>query len=53
MSGLTDGIARLHCRVHFVNFPLVADGVLDVTRPELLVYEPLLNGRMRLLARLL
>ena len=36
--------------VHFVNFPLVADGVLDVARPELLVYEPLPNGRLRLVA---
>lgn len=36
--------------VHFVNGPLVADGVLDATRPELLVYEPMPNGRMRLTA---
>jgi hypothetical protein len=36
--------------VHFVNFPLVADGVFDATRPELLVYEPLPNGRLRLVA---
>ena len=36
--------------VHYVNFPLVADGVLDPTKPELLVYEPQPNGRMRLVA---
>jgi hypothetical protein len=36
--------------VHYVNFPFVADGVFDVTRPELLVYEPLPNGRLRLVA---
>jgi hypothetical protein len=36
--------------VHFVNGPLVGDGVLDVTQPELLVYEPLPNGRLRLVA---
>jgi hypothetical protein len=36
--------------VHFVNGPLVADGVLDPTRPELLVYEPTPNGGMRLVA---
>lgn len=36
--------------VHFVNGPLVADGVLDATRPELLVYEPMANGQMRLAA---
>jgi hypothetical protein len=36
--------------VHLVNGPLVADGELDAMRPELLVYEPLPNGRMRLVA---
>ena len=36
--------------VHFVNFPLVADGVLEPGRPELLVYEPLANGRLKLVA---
>lgn len=36
--------------VHYVNFPLVADGVLDAAKPELLVYEPQPNGRMRLVA---
>jgi hypothetical protein len=36
--------------VHFVNGPLVADGLLDPTRPELLVYEPLPNDRYRLVA---
>jgi hypothetical protein len=34
--------------LHFVNFPLVADGVLDATRPEIVLYEPLPNGRLRL-----
>ena len=36
--------------IHLVNFPNVLDGELDATRPELLVYEPLANGRMRLVA---
>ena len=36
--------------VHFVNFPLVGDPALDVTRPELLVYEPMPDGRMQLVA---
>lgn len=36
--------------VHFVNGALVGDGELDVTRPELLVYEPLPNGRFQLVA---
>jgi hypothetical protein len=34
--------------LHFVNFPLVADGELDVTRPEIILYEPLPNGRLRI-----
>jgi hypothetical protein len=34
--------------MHFVNFPLVLDGVLDPTRPEIVLYEPLPNGRLRL-----
>jgi hypothetical protein len=36
--------------VHFVNGPLVVDDVLDVDRPELLVYEPLSNGRFQIIA---
>jgi hypothetical protein len=35
--------------MHFVNLSLVADGVLDVTRPEIVIYEPLPNGRLRLI----
>jgi hypothetical protein len=35
--------------MHFVNFPLVADGELDATRPEIVIYEPLPNGRVRLI----
>jgi len=34
--------------LHYVNFPLVLDGVLDPTRPEILLYEPLPNGGLRL-----
>ncbi len=34
--------------LHFVNGDLVADGELDVTHPEIVLYEPLPNGRMRL-----
>lgn len=36
--------------VHLVNFPLVADGVLDPAKPELLVYEPTRHGGLRLVA---
>ena len=36
--------------VHFVNGDLVGDHMLDATQPEILVYEPLKNGRLRLVA---
>src|SRR6476646_2629077 len=35
--------------MHFVNGPLVADGELDPTRPEIVIYEPQPNGRLRLI----
>jgi len=35
--------------IHFVN-PLLLDGEVDLTMPEILVYEPLPNGRLRLVA---
>jgi hypothetical protein len=34
--------------MHFVNGPLVGDGELDVTHPEIILYEPLPNGRLQL-----
>jgi len=34
--------------MHFVNRDLVADGIIDATRPEIILYEPLPNGRLRL-----
>jgi hypothetical protein len=36
--------------VHYVNGSLVGDAVLDVTRPEALVYEPKPGGGLRLAA---
>jgi hypothetical protein len=36
--------------VHLVDFANVMDGEFDMTRPELLVYEPMPNGRLRLVA---
>lgn len=36
--------------VHYVNSALFDDGVLDPTRPEVLVYEPRANDRLRLVA---
>jgi hypothetical protein len=35
--------------LHYVNFPLVLDGGLDPTRPEIVIYEPLPTGRLRLI----
>jgi hypothetical protein len=34
--------------MHFVNMALVGDPTLDPRRPEILLYEPLPNGRVRL-----
>ena len=34
--------------MHFVNMTLVVDPALDPRRPEILLYEPLPNGRLRL-----
>jgi hypothetical protein len=34
--------------LHYVNFPLVLDGVLDPARPEIVIYEPLPNGKLQL-----
>ena len=36
--------------VHYANPQLIADGVLDVARPEILVYEPTRDGGLRLVA---
>jgi hypothetical protein len=35
--------------LHYVNLALVGDGVLDPARPEIVIYEPLPNGRVRLI----
>jgi len=34
--------------LHFVNFPLVADGKIDAAKPEIVLYEPTSNGRLRI-----
>ena len=34
--------------LHFVNFPLVADGKIDATTPEIVLYEPAADGRLRI-----
>jgi hypothetical protein len=35
--------------LHYVNLPLVVDGELDPSRPEIVIYEPTPNGRPRLI----
>jgi hypothetical protein len=35
--------------MHFVNGALVGDGEVDATRPEIVIYEPKPNGRLRLI----
>jgi len=35
--------------MHFVNGPLVGDGELDPTRPEIVIYEPLPGGKLKLI----
>ena len=34
--------------IHYANPDLVADDALDVTKPEILVYQPMPSGRLRL-----
>jgi len=34
--------------LHYVNFPLVLDGVIDARRPEIILYEPTPDGGVRL-----
>lgn len=34
--------------LHYVNLPLVTDGQIDATRPEIVIYEPTPNGGTRL-----
>jgi len=35
--------------LHYVNLSLVTDNILDPTRPEIVIYEPLPNGRLKLI----
>jgi hypothetical protein len=35
--------------LHYVNGGLVADGVIDARQPEIVIYEPVGNGRVRLI----
>jgi hypothetical protein len=35
--------------LHYVNLPLVIDNVLDPARPEIVIYEPQPNGKLKLI----
>ena len=35
--------------MHFVNGPLVEDGVIDASKPEIVIYEPQVNGSLKLI----
>jgi hypothetical protein len=45
VSGPDEGAMGLH----YVNMDLVGDGELDPERPEIVIYEPLANGGVRLI----
>jgi hypothetical protein len=48
MFGCVSGPDSGAMGLHYVNLKLVMDGELDPTRPEIVIYEPLPNGRLRL-----
>ena len=48
MFGCVSGPDAGAMGLHYVNLALVGDGELDATRPEIVIYEPLPNGRLRL-----
>jgi hypothetical protein len=35
--------------LHYVNLPLVAAGVVDATRPQIIIYEPMPDGHLQLI----
>ena len=48
MFGCVSGPDSGAMGLHYVNLPLVLDGVLDPSKPEIIIYEPLPNGRLRM-----
>ena len=49
MFGCVSGPDSGAMGLHYVNFGLVTDGELDPRRPEIVIYEPAPNGRLRLI----
>jgi hypothetical protein len=48
MFGCVSGPDSGAMGLHYVNLPLVIDGVLDPAKPEIIIYEPLPNGRLKM-----
>jgi hypothetical protein len=48
LFGCVSGPERGAMGQHFVNFSFVGDGLLDVTHPELVIYETLPSGHLKL-----
>lgn len=36
--------------IHYVNVDLLNDGIIDIARPEAVMYEPTANGKLALVA---
>jgi hypothetical protein len=49
MFGCVSGPDSGAMGLHYVNLSLVTDKVLDPARPEIVIYEPLPNGRLKLI----
>jgi len=49
MFGCVSGSDSGATGLHYVNLPLLLDGELDPTKPEIVIYEPLPNGHLRLI----
>ncbi len=49
MFGCVSGPDSGAMGLHYVNLSLVGDGILDQTRPEIVIYEPLPNGKLQLI----
>ena len=48
MFGCVSGPDSGAMGLHYVNLPLVLDGVLDPAKPEIIIYEPLPNGKLKM-----
>ena len=48
MFGCVSGSEWGAMGLHYVNLPLVGDGELDPARPEIVIYEPMPDGKLKL-----